>query len=79
METFREWVKSREPGPVMPQADRVWQQIRDAGRRRGISRCQLGAAIDLEPETLDSVIQALVDFGRVVVSMQGDERIYRPS
>jgi len=76
METFRKWMESRMP-VVMPQADKVWQQIRDAGRRRGISRCQLGAAIDLNHETLDSVIQALIDFGRVEVSMEAGYRMYR--
>ena len=72
-------MESRTSAPVIAlQVDKVWQYIRDSGRR-GITRCELGAAIDLEPETLNNVIQAMVDFGRVVVSMDGDERIYRPS
>jgi hypothetical protein len=79
MRSFREWYqhKFREPGPVVPQADKVLGLIVQSGRH-GISRGKLGAAITLERETLDSVIQALVDFGRVSVSMENGRRIYRP-
>jgi len=79
MLTFSRWLErfhytDKKPGPVMPQADQVWVLIRDAGRK-GISRGELGAAIDLERETLDDVIQALT--GRVKVSMKRGQRIYR--
>ncbi len=76
MERFLDWVKSRKQGPVMPQGDKVHHLIQQAGPQ-GISRGELEANVKLEPETLDSMIQALVDFGRVVVSMESGYRIYR--
>ncbi len=76
MVKFSEWVASRKPGPLVPQADKVLHLIQQAGPQ-GISRGELGANVKLERDTLDSVIQALVDFGQVVVSMEGDQRIYR--
>ena len=82
MRTFWEWhhYKMRKPGPVvMPQADRVLELVQNAGRR-GLSYGALASAITLEKETLDSVIQALIRFNQVSVSMEGGEggkRIYR--
>jgi hypothetical protein len=78
MRTFLEWHhhKTKPPGPVMPQADRVLHLIQDAGRR-GVSYGGLAAAIKLEKDTLDSVIAALVSFNQVSVSMENGQRIYR--
>lgn len=75
MGIFVDWVKSREPGPKCSQADLVLKLILQSGQ--GISRGTLGAAIKLERESLDAVIQALVDTGQVVVSLEGEQRVYR--
>ena len=66
----------KKPGPVMPQCNRVEELILNSGQR-GISYNKLAANIDLEPETLQTVIQSLVNFARVKVYWQNGRRVYR--
>jgi hypothetical protein len=61
---------------MVPQADKVLHLIQRAGPQ-GISYGQLAANVTLEPETIAAVLQALLDFAQVVVSMEGEQRIYR--
>jgi hypothetical protein len=82
MQTFSEWLESHhhatKKSPVLvPQSEELWLQIRDAGRR-GASYGELAGRIKLKPETLQAVIQSLVDFGRVKVYWERGQRIYRP-
>ena len=84
MRTFSQWLEwhhyaTKKSPVVMPQADQVWVSIRDAERKKGISYGKLARNIDLKPETLQAVIQSLVDFGKVAVSMERGQRIYRPT
>ena len=81
MQTFCQWLEwhhyaTKKTGPVVPQADRVMHLIQQAGQQ-GISRCDLGAAIKLDRETLDDQLAALADSGWITVSMEGDFRVYR--
>jgi len=56
----------------------VFRLILQSGQR-GIDLGSIGSKIDLPRHLLDSVIQALVDFGKVAVSMEAGKRIYRPA
>jgi hypothetical protein len=81
MRTFTQWLErhhyaTKKSPVVTPQAEKVWVLIRDSGPT-GIKYGQLAANIDLERETLDDVIHALVSFGRVKVSWDRGQRIYR--
>ena len=78
MLTFWEWhhYADKKPAPIVPQADRAMHLIQQSGRR-GISRGELGAAIDLERHSLDDLLQALAASGQVLVSLEGQRRVYR--
>jgi ribosome-binding protein aMBF1 (putative translation factor) len=84
MRTFSQWLEwhhyaAKKSPVVTPQYTQVWVSIRDAERKKGISYGKLARNIDLKPETLQAVIQSLVDFGKVAVSMERGQRIYRPA
>ena len=84
MLTFWKWLEwhhyaTKKSPVVTPQCTQVWLLIRDAERKKGISYGELAGNIDLKPETLQAVIQSLVDFGKVAVSMERGQRIYRPT
>jgi ribosome-binding protein aMBF1 (putative translation factor) len=83
MRTFSQWLEwhhyaAKKSPVVTPQYPQVWVSIRDAERKKGISYGELAGNITLEKDTLDSVIAALVNFGKVAVSMERGQRIYRP-
>ncbi len=73
MERFLEWVKSRKPGPIVPQCDMVLRVIRQAGPA-GIDRGSIGAAIDLPKELLDQLLAAL---GGITVKAERGTQVYR--
>jgi hypothetical protein len=83
MLTFSKWLEwhhyaTKKSPVVTPQCTQVWLLIRDAERKKGISYGELAGNITLEKDTLDSVIASLVNFGKVKVSMERGQRIYRP-
>ena len=74
---FHHWLSHREQhGPEVPEATKLMQLIAQAGPA-GISRHVLGRAIELQPDTIDGLLAAMVGAGRVTVSDEDGERVYR--
>lgn len=60
----------------MSQADKVLPLIAAAGAS-GMNRRQLGAAIELDVEILDQLLNGLVQFGVLTLSDDAGGRVYR--
>jgi hypothetical protein len=73
MKTYWEWIHRDAP---IPQADRVMVLIRQAGPQ-GISRGGIGGQIDLDKETLDDLLAALVNSGQAVLTRERGLDVYR--
>lgn len=78
MPSFRSWVEQRHRrlDSHISQADKVVPLLQQAGPG-GMTRRQLGGAIALEPEMVDSLIRALLDTGQIRVADVGGVHIYR--
>jgi hypothetical protein len=76
MRTFAEWVKSRKPGPVVPQCDLIVRIVRKSGMA-GIDRGSIGSQIDLPRELVDEVLKQLLSYGQLSLTMERGRRVYR--
>ena len=71
---FHEWLTARNQVEI-PDATRVTDLIVQAGAA-GISHRDLRRAVELEPETLDGLLTALVGVGQIAVALVNGERVY---
>ena len=79
MKTFWEFLNHHQPrkrGPIISQADYLAKLISQSGRE-GISRGRLGSLVDLEYETVNQLLNSLVQFGQASIVRRGDSVIYR--
>ncbi len=75
---FSTWVRRRDDqrrGHV-PHADRIVPLVAGAGPI-GMTRRQLGHAVPLAPAVLDQLLDALVRFGSLTATSEGDAVVYR--
>jgi hypothetical protein len=71
MTPFAVWVNNRH----VPLADRVVPMVASAGRR-GMTRAEIGKAIDLERATLDALLAGLVEAGQLIVHDHNGFRVF---
>jgi hypothetical protein len=77
--TFAGWLREHESWPVrVPEATRLVQLVAAAGSA-GVTRGQLGGAIDLPREVLDQLLDALVQAGQLRRAAEGGLDVYRGS
>ena len=69
---FSSWIQKQQVKP--PEADRLLPLI---AASNGISRGELGAAIKLDRDVLDDLLNGLVRFGLLTVVDQDGLRVYR--
>ena len=75
--TFAGWLRGHESKPVrVPEATRLVHLIAAAGPA-GVSRGQLGGAIDLPREVVDQLLDALVRAGQLRRATEGGVEVYR--
>ncbi len=74
METFNSWLYRRHD--PTPQADKILPLLAAAGTV-GMTRKQIGGAVDLEPEVVDKLLSCFVRSGLVTVGDEDGGRIYR--
>lgn len=76
--SFTTWLRRRDgqPEELVPQADRLVPLVAQAGMR-GLTRGQIGNAIDLAPDVLDGLLAGLVEAGLLTVSLVNGIRVYR--
>ena len=76
--TFRTWLerRHRQPGPIVPEVDKIMRWIITAGQR-GIRYGELLASTELERDVVDRLLAGLYDLGMVSVSGSGVGRVYR--
>jgi len=75
--TFAGWLRGRESRPVrVPEATRLVHLIAAAGPA-GVSRGQLGGAIDLPREVVDQLLDPLVRAGQLRRATEGGLEVYR--
>ena len=72
--SFASWLDHRHHS--IPEADRVLPVIAQAGPR-GMTRGEIGGAIQLERESLDALMDGLVQFGVLTVTWEDGVRVYR--
>jgi len=60
----------------MPQADLIVPLVAGAGHQ-GMTRSDIGSAIDLEPDVLDELLAGLVRFGLLNVAWEDRGQVYR--
>ena len=70
--SFREWEQARR---LQPKADVILPMIAASGVY-GMSRQQLGHAVDLDREVLDHLLTGLVSFGLLTVTKGTDGPVY---
>ena len=80
--SFNSWIKRRDH---RPQADQIVPMVAQTGTR-GMSRGQIGGAIDLDRDVLDALLDGLVRFGLLTVRLEdgvrvlsGDRLLNRPA
>jgi len=78
MLTFLEFLHSDEwKKPIKPPEDnKVIAMIVQSGPR-GVSRSELGSAIDLPSKVLDEMLEMLARNGWVTVTWDGENHVYR--
>lgn len=77
MRTFSNWIEERRHLHI-PASDRVVPLVAAAGAA-GMTRRQIGSAIDLEPRVLDALLDALVRSGLLSVTWHDGFLVYRAS
>ena len=67
--SFRSWLRRRQSSlnDLMPAADKIVPLVARAGMT-GVTRQQLGHALDLERDTLDELLAGLVRLGMLTVT-----------
>lgn len=75
--SFDSWLAHRTntPHAIVPKADRVVPLVRASGRQ-GMTRYQLGAAVDLERDVLDELLDGLVRLGALEATDRSGVRTY---
>ena len=77
MYSFMSWVHRRHGvGDLMPEADKVVPLVAGAGAA-GMTRQQLGHAVDLDRDVLDELLAGLVRVGLLAVSWEIGVPVYR--
>lgn len=76
--SFLSWVYQRQhrPDKHISQADKVVPLLQQAGPA-GMTRRQLGGAIDLPPAMVDDLLAALVGVGQIRIDQAGGVTRYR--
>lgn len=75
--TFETWFRRhRSLNHLAPEADKILPLVADAGET-GMSRRQLGHALDLDRETVDELLDGLVRAGLLVVTYEDGLPVYR--
>ena len=76
--SFLTWLyrKENRPDRHITQADKIVPLLQQAGPV-GMTRRQLGGAVDLAPDSLDRLLAALVSAGLVSLDIVGDVPRYR--
>jgi len=69
--SFKSWERRRH---LAPEAERILPLIAGAG---GLSRKQLGHAVDLERDVLDDLLGGLVQAGLLTLSWEMGVPVYR--
>ena len=71
--SFTSWERKRH---LTPEADRILPLVAAAGSS-GMTRHQLGNAVDLDRDTLDQLLAGLAGIGLLTVAWQNGVPIYR--
>lgn len=71
--SFKTWEQRRR---LQPDADRLLPIIGAAGAT-GVSRRQLGHAVDLDRDVLDQLLSGLVEFGLLTLTTGAGGPVYR--
>jgi hypothetical protein len=76
--SFVSWVDQRKnrPDKHISQADKIVPLLQQAGPA-GMTRRQLGGAIDLSPELVDALLAALLGVGQIKIVYNNGVPIYR--
>ena len=72
--SFQKWIEHRPP--EVPDAGSLALAVARAGQA-GVSRDQLRKVIQASPETIQSMLRALITTRQVVVVKVGGEMVYR--
>ena len=75
MKSFYEFVAARQP-EVVPDAMKLAVLIAQSSAT-GICHRDLRQAVDLEPDTLESLLTAMIAVGQITVAEIGGQRVYR--
>lgn len=77
-ESFHSWAGSRsnQPDKHINQSDKIVPLLQQAGPV-GMTRRQLGGAINLERELVDGLLRALLDTGQISIAHVGGVNFYR--
>lgn len=73
LRSLASWRRDRDQIPL---ADRIVPIIAQTGPR-GMSRGELGRVIELERDTLDSLLDGLIRFGLLRMTVENGVRFYR--
>lgn len=71
--SFRIWEQARR---LQPQADTIMPFVKAAGAS-GLTRRQLGGAVDLERVVLDDLLAGLVNVGMLILAKDARGPVYR--
>lgn len=75
--SFSSYVQKRHSADdLFPEADKVVPLVAQAGAR-GMTRSEIGGVIDLEPEDLNALLDALVRSGLLTVTWHNETPVYR--
>jgi hypothetical protein len=74
---FRSWLHRRveSSAHIVSETDKVVLFVAQAGPQ-GMTRYKLGRSIKLEPQALDDLLDALVGFGLLTKSRQGEMQVF---
>ena len=72
--SFHNWMRRRHH--LAPEADRILPLLK-AASTMGMSRKQIGNAVDLDRDTLDALLGAMVSAGMLLFSWEARGPVYR--
>jgi DNA-binding transcriptional ArsR family regulator len=74
--SFLTWVRQKQnrPDRHIAQSDKIIPLLQQTG---GMTRNQLGSAVDLDPNTLNQLLAALVGSGQITLDLTGGIARYR--
>ena len=75
IQSFAGWLDRRDH--AVPIADQIVPLIAQAGPQ-GISRGHLGRLLDMERDALDELLDGLVRFGLLRMTVENGVRVFRP-